>query len=481
MKLIVSGFHYRSHFPILEKILLDFHVTYCQIIYDTHRVSCPEFTEAVFLDDQSINTSAEYPVDWNTVTPIDEPLLERMAPCESAVMQMMDRLDAAGEFRSYEKRKLLYDRHLRYWNHVLTERRPDLALFDIVPHQVYDYIVWELCRVRRVPTIVLFQTNISDCTVYFEGLRDFNPDVREAYARLLKVYEGRHLAAHDFEQRTWSFLKAHVNATEDSVPFYTQDYYDAQKALVARLVRKGFRQLIRSPWEFLVRLHRKAQALRRDRQLAMFYDRNSTMPDFHQEFIYVPLHFQPECSTSPLGGAFVDQLLMVRMLAWCAPKDLVIYVKEHPAQDHHARSIEYYQALLDIPKVRLISRRCDGFALIRECRAVATVTGTAGMEALFRGKPVLLFGSIYFEHCRGVHKVKSLEDCAVAMREVLQGDERFSLNDVLVYFKALEQTSIRGYIGAYYGKISHLSVEENNRNLAEAISARIRSVLAADR
>ncbi|MDP2946803.1 MAG: capsule biosynthesis protein, partial [Nanoarchaeota archaeon] len=62
------------------------------------------------------------------------------------------------------------------------------------------------------------------------------------------------------------------------------------------------------------------------------YNSVQTKPDFDKKFIYVPLNLQPECSTSPQGNIFVDQILMIETLSASLPSDWIIYVKEHPIQ-----------------------------------------------------------------------------------------------------------------------------------------------------
>ena len=47
----------------------------------------------------------------------------------------------------------------------------------------------------------------------------------------------------------------------------------------------------------------------------------------------------------------------------------------------------------------------DSFPLIANSKAVATVTGTVGWEAMVRRKPVLVFGLSWYEKYAGVLKI----------------------------------------------------------------------------
>ena len=43
------------------------------------------------------------------------------------------------------------------------------------------------------------------------------------------------------------------------------------------------------------------------------YRRFQTKPEYGKKYIYFPLHYQPECNTSPVGGYFADQILAVKI------------------------------------------------------------------------------------------------------------------------------------------------------------------------
>ena len=75
----------------------------------------------------------------------------------------------------------------------------------------------------------------------------------------------------------------------------------------------------------------EARGRRWRRRLKKTYDRLCSDPDLSQPYIYVALHYQPEQTTSPSGGVYVHQDLMVGLLASHLPSGWKIYVKEHEA------------------------------------------------------------------------------------------------------------------------------------------------------
>ncbi len=176
-------------------------------------------------------------------------------------------------------------------------------------------------------------------------------------------------------------------------------------------------------------------------ELFGFYENHAIEPDLSQKYIYVALHYQPEATTMPVAGIFANQLLIVQMLAYCVPDDVLIYVKEHPNQDAFYRSIKFYQEMLAIPNVRLITRKYNTFELTKNALAVATATGTVGWEALFKGKPVLMFGHYVYQYAPGVLQISTIEDCQSAIRKIIDENFKPDPDKLKLFLQALEETS----------------------------------------
>jgi len=201
-----------------------------------------------------------------------------------------------------------------------------------------------------------------------------------------------------------------------------------------------------------------------------FYDKHAIEPDLNQRYVYLALHFQPEASTTPMGGAYTDQILMAQMLSAYLPDDVQIYVKEHYRESSFvARDIEYYQDFLDTKNVKLVARHVDSFALREHCTAVATATGTVGIEGIFRSKPVFMFGHRFYQYARGVHQISSTEDLKTALRAVFEEGKTPSLVESVLYLKAMDDTCVHGTLNPWDRKASKLTDEEHSQNNADAI------------
>lgn len=171
-------------------------------------------------------------------------------------------------------------------------------------------------------------------------------------------------------------------------------------------------------------------------------------PDYTAPFYFFPLHLQPEATTLPNGGTFVDQLLAIRMIAQNLPKGTFLYVKEHPSywlmknrleSIRESRSVEYYKSIINITGVKLIDHREDSISLMQKCKCVITVTGTAGFEGLFQDKPVMLFGETFYQNHVNVYNIRTNEDCRKAVEYIETNEVKYDQNYMISYLKALEK------------------------------------------
>jgi hypothetical protein len=74
------------------------------------------------------------------------------------------------------------------------------------------------------------------------------------------------------------------------------------------------------------------------------------------------------------------------------------------------RDLNFYDQILNIQKVSIISSREDTYRLIDKCKFVASVGGSICVESVIRGKPALQFGKSWYDSCDYIFKIKNKED-----------------------------------------------------------------------
>ncbi|MCH8904446.1 MAG: hypothetical protein IIA45_11085 [Bacteroidetes bacterium] len=454
-------------------------------------------------------------VKWKGILPLDEQLLNDFAECEAESMVMMERnmpveqfypeyaaanakkfneVDKslrinkhyAGKSLSYAERKRIYLRHLRFWNNFVENNRIDLFVWSHVPHVTYDYVIYSLAKRKHIPTVMLAQgaflrfekfeflmhTDIGeqclDVRDRLEELRKsgIDPEQVDLSEKCLKEWE--RLTAELDKQTSPGFIKRYARDRNNSelARKKTARKTRIRHILDGTIVKKIFSWDIFDidRWHFRIKDLNNINKL--EKRLNDFYESN-TSPVREERFIYAPLHMQPEITTAPLAGRFVDQLLVIQLLAEALPPKVLIYVKENPFQTLTTRSAAYYQDLLDIPSVRLISRKANTYELLDKCIATATITGTAGWEGLFKQKPFIMFGSYVYQFAPGVYPVKNLAECKEAVEAILNGSKP-TLGELKLFMKALDMSYLDVPPGLMENKEIVKLNEKNIQKLANA-------------
>ncbi|MEM7471498.1 MAG: hypothetical protein AAF340_09120 [Pseudomonadota bacterium] len=121
-----------------------------------------------------------------------------------------------------------------------------------------------------------------------------------------------------------------------------------------------------------------------------------------EKIIYFAMHYQPEMTSSPQGGRYADQALLIEQLAQRLPDGFTLVAKENPLQAAKQRSPEFMERVALCEKVIVAHPEMDTKALIERSQLVATITGTVGWEAIKAGKPCLSFGYSWYRSCHGV-------------------------------------------------------------------------------
>lgn len=332
---------------------------------------------------------------------------------EAAMEEFIDHLQrrsAARDHRSHPIR-VLQD-YVDYF-HILADAiaariagaSPTHALFWNVPHLAYDTIAFLCARAMGLQTVILTQSLFPGRFFSMTDPADHGVFAADPAAPPMRFERGEKIDL-----------------------FYMAGVGQAEAPPGGRLTRRALRQLalyltLRRPGLLLnpVALSRLIARMRstagqfpdwRD-PFAWFFHEDEfayfehlagfeRQPiDLTGDYIYVPLQYQPEMTTAALGGPFRDQALMIERLADILPKGVRILVKENPRQGAYARGAMFFHRLRRIPAVTLLPSHANTHALAAGARAVATVSGTAGWEAIRAGTPAIAFGAAWWRGLPG--------------------------------------------------------------------------------
>lgn len=438
--------------------------------------------------------------------PISQELAAQLSECECQTLTMMNRMDYTDA--TFHQRKRVYYQILKYWHGVLKQMRPDVILFAQSPHMVYDFVLYSLAKVLNIETLILDMSTVPYRLLLFDDIKKFDQAIvdelpkspgRAAKEDLPKDLQDYCLKMSSQQQAYLSYKPGFSRRTQTNVYI---PYKPNLGSALQKIKRGNFLGLGKSLWNYLLKIKKvfssqshlatfeddfkglqyvreKRKWEKKKQGFRQEYEKLQVQPDLGKKFVFFPLQFQPEKSTSPLADVFVDQLLTVDILSKAVPKDWLIYIKEHPAQwmkgvshGHQGRHGGYYQQLVKYKNVCLVPMEIATLDFILNCQALSTAAGTTGWEALLRGKPVLCFGYPVFRHCEGVFRVSNTADCQKAITQIANGYQ-LDVPKVLNFLNVLDKVSVRGHLKERWEGDAACASADNIKNIVDALSKKL--------
>jgi hypothetical protein len=477
MNVIIYGFHDQCYLPLLKNI---FNIDFINEIFYIGTKDHTEFLEKnIHIFDFGMLNTCKYPETYS-ITPLDQRIISDFYECESICMKMFDRLEFWFPM-SYEKRRNYYLTHLRFWHSIITEYNINCYISSNFPHEIYDFIIYSIIKKRNGKTLCSTQTEYLNRVIFVNDIFDYS-----------------------------SFSE---NITHDKINNEVIEYYNNKKQILKKYVKPFYMKKGISP-----RGNQK-----NPQKYIKKYNQLAENPDYNSKYIYIPLHYQPEMTTSPMAKEYVSQDLVISILDYYLPNDITIFVKEHPVQTQIGRnSLSYckfkillkfikgcikrifkviinpkiiltlkkeistyisdflfsnnknkillsaYNIKTNNARIKFIKSNIDSQELISNSIAVATCTGTAAIEALIKEKPVLIFGNYFYDCAPGVKKIKNNED----MKNAYEFIQNFSFNEneLLNFLQSIYNNTYSLMVDRYYLKEININIAYNNEKLFEIIN-----------
>ncbi|WP_276499330.1 hypothetical protein [Pontibacter litorisediminis] len=124
-----------------------------------------------------------------------------------------------------------------------------------------------------------------------------------------------------------------------------------------------------------------------------FFERQSLID---KPFFFYPLHVDPEASTMVISAHQTNQLAVLEAIAKSKPINHIVIVKEHVTMIGR-RPDGFYEKINSFPGVYMVNPTEPAPQFIQRAKAVITLTGTAGFEAILLGKPAIFLGNFIYK------------------------------------------------------------------------------------
>lgn len=385
---------------------------------------------------------------------VDE--IHGLAPSLARTLQMLERSNA---FRSPSA--ILYQRYLRLvglWATLLDDLKPEIVVINgDSPHKGFDLVLYDLCKLRGVRTVVFRSTLIDDRLIATEDITKVPgpelPELEQVKATLAPASAAKpeQVSPSDAIQRqrnNLSRLRAQFTWRGIARGLVMRRPFDRRTA--------PFFHEYREPRAIEQRLLAAASKVQGRRILAA-YDALSEPADLGgRPYLYCPLHVQPECSTGGMADYFVDHVHYLTMLARSLPDGWRLIVKEHPNQFARGiyielhRNAEFYEAIRSIPRVQLIGFESSAEVLARS-KAVALVAGTTGWEAIQEGIPALVFGYPWYLKAPGIFPVRDEAGCRSTLAAIACGAVKVRTDLFPAYVQSMRERYTFSHFPAGFG------------------------------
>ena len=283
---------------------------------------------------------------------------------------------------NYYKKIKHFMRDFLYYEKILNETKPKIIL-SIAPLP----LLYLICKKKKIKYFSLSYSKL--------GERFFWSDNEFGTLNILKTTIRKNLKDKintKNPSNIFKIIKKNTATFAHSVNKYSYkaNFKNFIKYTVLFIVRK-FRGLNKKDsytyFSWILRYYRIPKAFN--------YIKNNSIlniKNIKQKYIYIPMHLEPEMALQNFSPEFTNTFEMITLISKNLPAQYFIVIKEHPEM-YGIRSISYYQKLKQIPNLMFADPNFSSIDLIKNSFAVATITGTAGFEAVFLKKQVLSFGN----------------------------------------------------------------------------------------
>jgi hypothetical protein len=335
-----------------------------------------------------------------------------------------------------------------YCASILIENEIELLMIARMPHTGADYIMYLTARYLNIPIIMFEQSRFRNLFFYLNRIEDFG------FFNDCKPYSNFDFSF-KLKDYNWADIKDLSILKDLGLPYLIEN--DSSGIVEGEVIINTLFE--ESSINIFQRVNKVFKYISNKQYYANLKIHTTENVDLNVPYVYFPLHYQPELNTSVQGGIFCDQLLAIERLSEIIPNEWNIYIKENPVQQEFMRGEFFFKRLKNIKNKVLLSRKYSTDKLIENCQFVATITGSAGWEAICTGKNVLTFGNPWYANLCGVFNYNNGVRCEEILNyKINKNNLEFQINQLLSK--------------AYPGVVEHIS-SRNIPNFSVKINAEI--------
>jgi len=338
----------------------------------------------------------------------------------------------AKESWSYEDKIKSILKEFMFWEYIVEKYSPVLCATLIIPYKIFSLV----SQKNEITFISLRGSRFGSRWLWAEDEYGRNAKyIENVQKHTLMVTDGSEIPF-DYVQDS---ISKHLNRGE-------YGYSNAIKRILMRFPGDFYR--------FLTGYYRKNDGYRflawypsilRRPYIYKYFQKHGKKPDELRSFklVYFPLHKEPEMSLLLRSPELNNSMELISWISKSLPADTILVIKEQP-HAYGIRSRRYYENYRKIANVALAAPEISSWEWIKQSRIVATITGTAGIEAVHFGKPVLSFGKYeVINYLPSVRFANTFESVGRAIEELIAlspDDLGFKKSKTAIYNAQIESS-----------------------------------------
>lgn len=335
----------------------------------------------------------------------------------------------------------IYYTALKFFLNYFNENKVDCVISYILEHgSTSDSLIFDIAKSNGIPVYIFSQNSgfgsINLLSLLYYNEREFidiskinknRVDINLLIDALYKNYSANKIVNLPFSKLITKF-KNKKNKTfiecikwfyNYKIKFYIKNFKHSRIDDLYKICEDtSFLQMIKGHFYF--------------RKIKKFYKRHSFNKIEGQNYIFYPLHLEPEAAI--MARLTLNcQLFIIEQISQMLPVGWYLYVKEHPDQFNgvqfdkymhksvfNFRNIDFYKRITKLKNVKLIKLNNSSSQLIDDAKATLSISGSALIEAVAKKKPVIILGNdcTFIEKLRDTFSIRSLSDISNAIDSI---------------------------------------------------------------
>lgn len=330
---------------------------------------------------------------------------------------------------AYRESLSLIEAECKFFEKVLDEVNPNFLIM-LLPASHHNQLLYTMCKSRGIKILMLVPTKfryrmlISENDFGIDKTENIEPHVKRKRTEqeiqdywpdsnllpFITKIEKEYFHENRFKRYT-SILRFFIDSNYSK---YQNRYYNKGRTKFRIFKEKVSRSLYRKSRQSFIDANLKKQL------------------GSDEQFVYFPLHYEPEKITLTIGKFFPDQIAVTKIIARSLPIGYKLYVKDHPYMKTIGwRDISYYKKIMGLPNVELLHPSISHEEIMKKCSLVVTIAGTAALEAAFAKKPSIILTDVDYG-IPSIKQVTNLDQLENIIRICLDTNVDIStLNDYL--------------------------------------------------